>query len=34
MTSEKKAQKWLLKLNKKGYILKYVMNNLLAKKHV
>ena len=30
--SEEKAQKWLLKLSKKGDILKYVMNNLLTKK--
>ena len=26
------TQKWLLKLSKKGYVLKYVMNNLLVKK--
>ena len=31
-TSEKKAQKWLLKLNKKGYVLKSVINSLLSKK--
>ena len=34
VTSEKNAQKWFLKLSKKNYDLKYVMNNLLAKKHV
>ena len=32
VTSEKKAQKWYLKLSKKGYALKYVMNNILAKR--
>ena len=32
VTSEKNAQKWFLKLSKKDYDLKYVMNNLLAKK--
>ena len=32
VTSEKTDQKWLSKLSKNDYVLKCVMNNLLAKK--